>query len=50
MGKFGVPGVAPPECFGQNPAFWFVLDKKMRSTTLNRNISTISPNITMSEI
>ena len=32
-------GVVPP----QNPAFWFVLGRKMCSSTPYRNISTISP-------
>ena len=41
----GVPsqrgsGLVPRNIFGQNPAFWFVLGKKMCSSTLDRNINT----------
>jgi len=30
-------GVAPREIFGQNPAFWFVLGKKMCSSSVQQD-------------
>ena len=41
--RHGGPGIAPPENVWSNPAFGFVLGKKMCSATLDRNISTTSP-------